>query len=219
MPRGALQAPRGVAHLQHAVHGPPGAEPDEGGGEAKGDVQGGGGHEAAGQQHGGRGAGPQHARHKLAAGRGDGGGRGEADKRSWRVARRWRSHGASARDAALECAAPARRQAASSTAHARAGARQTSCRGHRRGRCSNTQTAHLARLASILGGPQAGGAARGAEAVSRSGGLQGSVSCGGKLQGPAFMLSAPESVGDREDGGHGADLGHANGQQRVSHLR
>lgn len=67
------QAERGPAHasphshLQHAVHGPPRAEPDEGGGEAKGHVEHGGGHQAARKQHGGGGAGAQHARHKLAA--------------------------------------------------------------------------------------------------------------------------------------------------------
>lgn len=56
------------AHLQHAVHGPPRAEPDEAGGVAERDVERGGGHEAARQQQRGRRAAAQHAAHKLAAG-------------------------------------------------------------------------------------------------------------------------------------------------------
>lgn len=54
-------APPRAAHLQRAVERPPGAVPGEGGGEAKQDVAHRGGHQPARQQHGGRGAGAQHA--------------------------------------------------------------------------------------------------------------------------------------------------------------
>lgn len=57
----AHAAPRRAAHLQRAVERPPGAVPGEGGGEAKQDVAHRGGHQPARQQHGGRGAGAQHA--------------------------------------------------------------------------------------------------------------------------------------------------------------